>query len=71
MYHSGDKTGRQINIIFCITIIKQKSYFTPHLTDLHDLGYIVAGIYCVLDRTNVGSIPLATVGTSKRLPSDM
>jgi len=36
------------------------------------LGHIVAGIQlCVLDSTNVGSISLATVGASKRLPSDM
>jgi len=35
------------------------------------LGHIVAGIFCVLDRTNVGSIPLATVVVSKRLPSIM
>jgi len=35
---------------------------------------MVWGINCVLDRshrTNVGSIPFATVGTSNRLPSDM
>jgi len=35
------------------------------------LGHIVAGIYCVLDWTNLGLIPLATVGASKRLPSDL
>jgi len=35
------------------------------------LGHIVSGILCVPDRTNVGSIPLAIVGTSKRLPSNM
>jgi len=35
------------------------------------LGHIVVGILFALDWTNVGSIPLATVGASKRLPSDM
>jgi len=35
------------------------------------LRHIVAGILCVLDRTNEGLIPLASVGASKRLPSDM
>jgi len=35
---------------------------------LWGLGHIVAGILCVLDRTNVGSIPFATFGASKRLP---
>jgi len=42
-----------------------------HLAGPRCLGHIVAGILCVLDRTNVGSIPLATVGASKRLRSDM
>jgi len=41
------------------------------VTGPRGLGHIVAGILCVLDLTNVGSIPLATVGASKRLPSDM
>jgi len=35
------------------------------------LDHIVTGILCVIDWTNVDSIPLATVGTSKRLSSDM
>jgi len=40
------------------------------LTDPRALGHTVASILCVLDRTNVGSILLATVCASKRLPSD-
>jgi len=35
------------------------------------LGHIVIAILSVLNRSNVGSITLATVGASKRLPSDM
>jgi len=35
------------------------------------LSHIFTGILCVLDWTNVSSIPLAIVGTSKWLPSDM
>jgi len=37
----------------------------------HGLGHVVVGIKCVLDRTNVGSILLATVGAPKRLLSEM
>jgi len=39
------------------------------MTGPHDLGHIVAGILCVLDWTNVGSILLAIVGAAKQLPS--
>jgi len=37
------------------------------------IGHILmlSWVLCVLDRTNVGLIPLATVDASKRLPSDM
>jgi len=35
------------------------------------LGHIVTGILCLLDKTNVGLIPLATVSASNRLPCDM
>jgi len=38
---------------------------------LRGLGHIVTAILCVLDWTNVGSILLATVCASKRLPSDI
>jgi len=41
------------------------------MTGPRGLGPIVAGIYCVLDWTSVGSIPLATDGTFKQLSSDM
>jgi len=42
---------------------------TGVVTSPRGLGHIVEGIEsCVLGRTNVGSIPLATVGASKRLP---
>jgi len=40
------------------------------LSGLCDLGHIVVGILYVLDRINVGSILLTTVGASKRLLSD-
>jgi len=41
------------------------------VTGPRGLGHIVAGILYVLDWTNVGSIPLAIVGASKRLTSDI
>jgi len=40
-------------------------------TGTRGLGHVVEGILNILDRTNVGSIPLAIVDASKRLPSDM
>jgi len=41
-----------------------------YASDPRGLGHIVAGILRVLDRTTASWIPLATVGASKRLPSD-
>jgi len=35
------------------------------------LAHTVAGILCVLDWTNLGSVPFAIVGSSKQMPSDM
>jgi len=45
--------------------------FTFSLSGPRGLGHILTRILCVLYRTNVGSIPLATVGASRRLPSDI
>jgi len=46
--------------------MRLKSNMTGH----RGLGHKVTGLLCVLDRTDVGSIPLATIGASKLLTSD-
>jgi len=48
--------------------------FTGYQTCVRNICVLTVGTECgndVLDRTNVGSIPLATVGACKRRPSDM
>jgi len=48
--------------------LKLLSFSVSSETGPRGLGHIFAGILCVRDRTNVGSIPLATVGASIRMP---
>jgi len=56
----------QLNYCFCLKPSSVQAVSSPR-----GLGHVVVGILCVLDLINVGSIPIATVGASKRLSSDM
>jgi len=55
-----------------VILVQQYDLGHEDLTGPRGLGHEVAGIVCVLDRINVGSIPLAaTAGASKQLSFDM
>jgi len=52
-------------------LVESTQAVTQDLTAPIGLGHKVAGYLSLIDWTTVSSIPLAAVGASKRLPSDV